>query len=89
MDTGDLGMSPRIRPRLQDYKDAQDLFWLGDGGYNMIEDRVDGRWTVFASRDVFNHEVHSTEASLADAIRVARELEKSLIDQPRERQEGA
>jgi hypothetical protein len=73
-------VSPRIRPTLQDYKDAQDLFWLGDGGFNMIEDRTDGLWTVFASRNVLDHRVHSTEATLADAIRVARGLEESSTD---------
>jgi hypothetical protein len=68
-------MSPRIRPTLQDYKDAQDLFWLGDGGYWMIDDRTDGLWTVYASRDVLDHTVVATVESLADAIRVARARE--------------
>ena len=68
-------MTPRIRPTLEDYKRAEDFRWLAEGGWNMIDSRVGGGWVVFAKDDVFNHAIHSTEPTLEDAVRVARELQ--------------
>ena len=64
----------RTRPTMADWHKARDLDWLANGGWEMIDGGVDGLWTVYACADPFDHEVHSFEPTLADAIRVARKL---------------
>lgn len=63
----------RTRPTMTHYRMAKDLAWL-EAHWGMIDQEINGTWTVYASEDHYDHEIHATVETLEEAVAVARGL---------------